>query len=184
MDKIKLVKERADLLNVATYFNMELNRANKAVCPFHKEKTASFSINKQKQIWHCFGCGKGGDVISFVSELLKCNAYEAAKQVNQICNCGVDFDTPINKYNIEQYKQKQKIKEQFKNWVNDANNMLLDYYRFLNDKLREHIDFEIVKEFNHVESLIFKIENYPIQLWKYEREKVEEVGRRFRTRVN
>ena len=58
-NKIKLVKERADIVNVANYFNINLNRANKAVCPFHKERTASFSINPKKQIWHCFGCHKG-----------------------------------------------------------------------------------------------------------------------------
>ena len=101
MNKIREVKGRADIVKVANYFNIKLNRANKSVCPFHTEKTASFSINTSKQIWKCFGCGKGGDVISLVQELLNCNAYEAAKQINQICSCGVDFNTPINKYDIE-----------------------------------------------------------------------------------
>lgn len=126
--------------------------------------------------------GKGGDVISLVQELLKCNAYEAAKQVNQICSCGVDFNTPINKYDIDKYNQKQDIKEQFKKWINETDNMLLDYFRILNNSLREHLDFEVLKEFNHVESLLFKLENYPISLWKYERKKVEEVERRYKQR--
>lgn len=182
MNKIKEVKERAEILNVANYFNIKLNRAWKGLCPFHKENTASFSINPKKQIWKCFGCGKGGDVISLVQELLNCNAYEASKQVNQICNCGVDFNTPINKYDIDKYNQKQNIKEKFKNWVNDTDNMLLDYYRVLNNLLREHVDFETLKEFNHIESLLFKLENYPIELWKYEREKVKEVERKYKQR--
>lgn len=182
MNKIKEVKERANIVDVARYFNINLNRANKAVCPFHREKTASFSINIKKQIWHCFGCGKGGDSISLVQELLNCNAYEAAKQVNQICNCGVNFDTPVNKCDIEKYKQKQEIKEQFKKWISDADNILLNYYRILNDLLREHVDFETLKEFNHIESLLFKLENYPLELWKYEREKVKEVERRYKQR--
>lgn len=126
--------------------------------------------------------GKGGDVIYLVQELLKCNAYEAAKQVNQICSCGVDFNTPINKYDIDRYNQKQDIKEQFKKWINETDNMLLDYFRILNNSLREHLDFEVLKEFNHVESLLFKLENYPISLWKYERKKVEEVERRYKQR--
>lgn len=129
MNKIQIVKERAEILNVANYFNIKLNRAWKGLCPFHKEKTASFSINPKKQIWKCFGCGKGGDVISLVQELLNCNAYESAKHINQICNCGVDFDSRVNKYDIEKYNQKQKIKEEFKTWLNNAYDILSDYYK-------------------------------------------------------
>lgn len=59
MNKIQEVKNKADILKVAQYFNINLNRTNKCLCPFHLEKTPSFSISKSKQIWKCFGCGKG-----------------------------------------------------------------------------------------------------------------------------
>ena len=53
MDFIREVKQRVDIVRVADFYGIKLNRAYKSVCPFHKEKTASFSISPGKQIWHC-----------------------------------------------------------------------------------------------------------------------------------
>ena len=64
------IKQSVSMLEVAERYGYHPNRAGFISCPFHKEKTASFSISPRKQIWHCFGCGKGGDSISLVSELL------------------------------------------------------------------------------------------------------------------
>lgn len=88
MSLIREVKERANIVKVAELYGLKLNRAYKCVCPFHKEKTASLSISPQKQIWKCFGCGKGGDSISLVSELLNINALEAAKSINYTLGLG------------------------------------------------------------------------------------------------
>ena len=52
-------------------------------CPFHHEKTPSFNVNEEKQFYHCFGCGKGGDVISFVMEYHKLDFREA---VDKLCD--------------------------------------------------------------------------------------------------
>ncbi len=51
------------------------------LCPFHSEKTGSFSVNETKQYYHCFGCGKSGDVISFVSEYYKLPFMEAVEKL-------------------------------------------------------------------------------------------------------
>ena len=51
----------------------------KGLCPFHREKTPSFTVNTAKQIFHCFGCGKGGDVITFVREIERLDFVEAVK---------------------------------------------------------------------------------------------------------
>src|SRR5947207_5544968 len=54
---------------IGSYLPLKRAGANfVAVCPFHKEKTPSFNVNPQRQIFHCFGCHKGGDVFTFVKE--------------------------------------------------------------------------------------------------------------------
>ncbi len=66
------VKERVDIVEVVQEYVPGLKKAGtnwKAPCPFHQEKTPSFMVSSQKQIWHCFGCGKGGDVYGFIKEI-------------------------------------------------------------------------------------------------------------------
>lgn len=81
MNKIKEVKELVNIINVAEFLGLKLNRSHFCKCPFHNERTASLSISEKKQVWKCFGCGKGGDVINLVEELLHINAYQAAKYI-------------------------------------------------------------------------------------------------------
>ena len=103
MNKIQEVKQRADIVKVAEYFGIK----KKQCCPFHNEKTASFSISQSKQIFHCFGCGVGGDCITLVSKLLNINAYESAKQINNIFSLGINFNGYTPKYEVNRYKQIQ-----------------------------------------------------------------------------
>ncbi len=66
-----MIRERTDIIQIIGE-HVRLNPSGnsyKALCPFHKEKTASFHVIPDKQIYHCFGCGKGGDVFSFLMEL-------------------------------------------------------------------------------------------------------------------
>ena len=56
MDIFKEIKRRTDILKVCDLLGIKLNRSHMAVCPFHKEKTPSFSISNSKQIYKCFGC--------------------------------------------------------------------------------------------------------------------------------
>src|SRR3989344_1648348 len=81
MNPIEEIKNRLDILElISGYIGLTQAGANwRARCPFHNEKTPSFMVSKEKQIWHCFGCDKGGDVISFVQEYEGISFFEALK---------------------------------------------------------------------------------------------------------
>lgn len=71
MSSAEEIKGKLDIVEVIReYIQVKAVGANfQALCPFHREKSPSFVISPDKQIWHCFGCGKGGDILSFVQEM-------------------------------------------------------------------------------------------------------------------
>lgn len=131
MNKFQEVQQKADIVKVAQYLNLNLNKSNKCLCPFHKENTPSFSISQSKQIFKCFGCGVGGNCITLVSKLLHINNYEAAKQINSIFNLGVDFTNPVSNLEIKKHKGKIEIVNQFRKWENETFQLLCDYLHLL-----------------------------------------------------
>jgi DNA primase len=77
------LKRQADIVRVVQdYVQLKKKGANwMACCPFHKEKTPSFSVSPAKEIFYCFGCHKGGSVFNFVMEMERCSFPEAIKLV-------------------------------------------------------------------------------------------------------
>ncbi|GIQ65354.1 hypothetical protein PACILC2_39220 [Paenibacillus cisolokensis] len=66
----------------------------KGLCPFHSEKTPSFTVTPEKQIFHCYGCGKGGDVIRFVAEIEGYSFPEAVKTMAEQAGIPVSWSAP------------------------------------------------------------------------------------------
>ena len=66
------IRESVDIVDFVSEF-IPLKKAgaknHSALCPFHQEKTPSFMVNPDKQIFHCFGCGEGGDVFTFLMKM-------------------------------------------------------------------------------------------------------------------
>lgn len=82
-DNIDRVRDASDIVDVISqYINLKKAGQNyKGACPFHSEKTPSFMVSPQKQIYHCFGCGAGGNVIKFVQEYEKLTFGQALKML-------------------------------------------------------------------------------------------------------
>src|SRR5579863_10495321 len=81
MNLFSFIKERVSILTVVNEY-VTLKRAggyHKGTCPFHHEKTASFTVSPDKEIFYCFGCHVSGDVISFIAKIENCSQKDAAK---------------------------------------------------------------------------------------------------------
>jgi len=101
------IKDKMDIADViGGYIKLGSAGVNmKALCPFHKEKTPSFVVSKEKQIFHCFGCDKGGDVISFIQEMEGVDFKEALRILAD--RAGID----TSKYRIQGDGIKKEKKE-------------------------------------------------------------------------
>src|SRR5208337_2802069 len=80
---LEQIRAASDIVEVIGSY-LPLKRAGVnfvALCPFHKEKTPSFNVNPQRQIFHCFGCHKGGDVFTFVKEYESIDFVEAVRRL-------------------------------------------------------------------------------------------------------
>src|SRR4030042_2640130 len=83
MNEIDEIKNKVDIIDLIGSF-VPLKKAGrnyKGLCPFHSEKTPSFMVSQEKQIWHCFGCGKGGDIFGFLIEKEGISFSEALVQL-------------------------------------------------------------------------------------------------------
>jgi DNA primase len=91
----------------------------KALCPFHNEKTPSFIVSPERQTFHCFGCGKGGDILAFVMEYDHVDFVEALEELAEIT--GVKLTRRVGE--TPEAKLKQKIFE--------VNHLASEYYQYI-----------------------------------------------------
>jgi len=81
MDNVQEIKNRLNIIDiVGEYVTLKkAGRTHKACCPFHKEKTPSFTVSEEKQLFYCFGCGVGGDMFKFVEMQERVDFQEALR---------------------------------------------------------------------------------------------------------
>jgi DNA primase len=102
------VKQQADIVRVIGEY-VRLKKSGQSftgLCPFHQEKTPSFNVHPVRQIYHCFGCGVGGDVFQFVMEMEKSTFPEAVRTVAE--KCGIPIPKPRDRSPEERRENQQR----------------------------------------------------------------------------
>jgi DNA primase len=129
-DKVSEIRDRSSILEVVSDY-LALKKAGKnyrGLCPFHSEKTPSFMVNEEKQIFHCFGCGEGGDVFTF---LMKVGHFSFPEAVEELAKrYGVKL--PSREPSPSQKQEMEKREVLFK-----INQMASEYFHHLLTQWRE-----------------------------------------------
>ncbi len=119
-ETIEDVRQSNDIVDVISQY-VSLKRSGRnyfGLCPFHNEKSPSFSVSPDKQIFHCFGCGAGGNVISFIMKVEGINFIEAVQLLADRANIAL----PTLQNNEDSGKEKLKEK------VYQVNSFTADFY--------------------------------------------------------
>lgn len=102
------IRQSNDIVDVISQY-MNLKRSGRnyfGLCPFHNEKSPSFSVSPDKQIFHCFGCGVGGNVITFIMKIEGCGFVEAVQILAEKAN----IQLPTLENNIDSKREELKAK--------------------------------------------------------------------------
>ncbi|EGV08677.1 CHC2 zinc finger domain protein [Parvimonas sp. oral taxon 393 str. F0440] len=117
-EKIEEIKEKADIISVVSdYLSVKKSgRYYMGNCPFHSEKTPSFFLYPETNTFHCFGCGKHGDSISFVMELESLDYVSALKKLAEKFGIELEYENSFNyidKKNLDKYYEMNEFVARF-----------------------------------------------------------------------
>ncbi len=128
---IDAVRRHHDIVEVVGKY-VHLTRQGKymkGLCPFHSEKTPSFTVTPELQIYHCYGCGKGGNVIRFVEEMEGYTFPEAVRSLAEDAGIPVTWST-----NVSGISQEQDL---IRNKLIEAHELAFKFYHYLLNNTRQ-----------------------------------------------
>lgn len=154
IDQIKSALDIVDIIGEAVVLKQK-GRNFVGLCPFHSEKTPSFTVNPEKQIFYCFGCGEGGDVISFLMKHDHLDFPEAIKILAQKAGIEIETKSPASPRKNQKFARLYEI------------NRLAAYYFYRNlrnEQSKPAIDYLLKRDVNADMCKAFAI-GYSLDSW-------------------
>ena len=139
------LKNKNDIIDVVSRYVQLQNRGGNywGRCPFHHEKTASFSVNPSGQFFYCFGCHKSGDVISFVMEMESLDFNDAVKLLAERAK----IPLPEVKYDDQKIKEQKQQKERVLALLTDAARFYVSNLR--TDQAYKHVEYILKRKISN-----------------------------------
>lgn len=149
-NEVEQIKERLGVAEiVGEYVKLEKSGINyKACCPFHNEKTPSFTVNTERNFWYCFGCQEGGDIFTFIQKMEGLEFREVLERLAERAN------VELPKFNNQKYEEERSQKQKVLDILNLTSNI---YQQLLikGKKSKELLEYlkergltgELIKEF-------------------------------------
>ncbi len=141
------LRQSADIVRVISGYTQLTQRGQNhfGLCPFHNEKSPSFSVTQSKQLYHCFGCGASGNVYTFIMQIERLNFAEAIEYLANL----VSYRLPTTQENTKQVTEKNQIfeihkvaNELYKNTLRQNDTIALDYLK------RRNVSDDMIDKFS------------------------------------
>nr|WP_249310353.1 DNA primase [Bacillus sp. FJAT-49736] len=164
-EKINEIRQSIDIVDViGEYVHLKKQGRNYfGLCPFHGENTPSFSVSSDKQIFHCFGCGAGGNAITFIMDIDGLGFQEAVIKLAEKANIVIDIDSNIQKHAVHSNVSEEQQK------MLEAHELLKKFYHHLLVNTKEGQDaFEYLTERGFTRESIEKFQvGYSLSSWDF-----------------
>lgn len=164
---------------VAERYGLKIIR-NTCLCPFHQEDTPSMHLYKDS--FYCFGCGLGGDVITFVAKLCGLHNREAAARLNVDFALNLNLDAKPSYRAIKEYEKRQSEQKYKQQWLQEAFLTLSAYRRKLWEALHGEVEtplwFEALDNLETLDYYLDELSQVPDEFYQQNRKDVEAIARR------
>ncbi len=164
-DTIHQIKDRVTVTDVMSKYGFETNRKGFMKCPFHSEKTPSFSVYADGKKFYCFGCGESGSCIDFVMKLFSINLGQAILRIDNDFGLGLSSTKPdlreSKKWKQEQQKkrnEKNALYAQRKRLISEHKRLWNNYLNFRPKSIDELPRAEFVESLHRLEYIRYLID--------------------------